>query len=326
MSKNKQFLFIVQKQDSQRLRLDQYLSNEMVDFSRSQIQKLIKSDLVTVDQTVINDISFKLKDNQSIAVSVPEPKKLDILAQDIPLDILYEDKDLIVINKPAHLVVHPAPGHDDNTLVNALLAHCGDTLSGIGGEMRPGIVHRLDKETSGVMVIAKNDKAHQGLSEQFSVHSIGRAYYALVWGVPSPLKGTIESFIGRHPKDRKKMAPVKRGGRKAVTHYHLIKSFYSAISLIDCQLETGRTHQIRVHMTSLGHNIVGDKIYGKTKKNLLQKLPPCVIRQLDTNNRQLLHAYLLEFIHPIANKKLKFKTNIPEEISLIIRDLEGETL
>jgi len=234
------------------------------------------------------------------------------IAQDIPLDIIYEDQDVIVINKAAGMVVHPAPGNYEQTLVNALLAHCEGSLSGISGVKRPGIVHRLDKGTSGLLVAAKHDKAHQGLSAQFAKRDLKRHYYALIWGVLNPQEGLIEGNIGRSPHNRQKMALLKHGGKEARTHYKTIKIFGRIASLLECQLETGRTHQIRVHLASQGHGIICDPQYGRTPKGLMN-----IIKALyDINGestRPFLHAYCLNFIHPVTQQEMKFKCEMPKD-------------
>ena len=252
-----------------------------------------------------------------IKSSIPEP-------ENIALEILYEDSDLIVIDKPAGLVVHPAPGNASGTLVNALLSHCGDSLSGIGGVKRPGIVHRLDKQTSGLMVAAKNDKAHINLSEQFSSRTIERAYQAVVWGVPRPRFGQIDGNIGRNRNNRKKMAVLPNGGKKAITRYTVLKRFGEFASLVECNLKTGRTHQIRVHMAEIGHPVIGDSAYGggisRARRAPLDDQTCNHIRQLD---RQALHAFKLGFRHPKSTKLIRYQSNLPIEIKLLISLLEG---
>ena len=235
------------------------------------------------------------------------------------LDIHYEDEDLIVVDKPAGLVVHPAPGNPDKTLVNALVAHCGASLSGIGGVRRPGIVHRLDKDTSGLLVVAKNDSAHAGLSSLFATHNLERAYLALVWGSPAPAAGTIDGNIGRSPKNRKKMAIVTRGGRVARTHYkvreHLANNFWS---LVECRLETGRTHQIRVHLAARGHTVVGDPLYGGRRRASANALPPRAASALEGWQRQALHAYRLAFKHPLSAAYLEFTSEPPTDMQHLL--------
>jgi 23S rRNA pseudouridine1911/1915/1917 synthase len=244
-------------------RLDRWLADNLEDMSRSRLQALISDGMVAhADGKPVSDGSAKTRAGQVFRVSIPPPVPALPTAQNIPLEILFEDEHLIVLDKPVGLVVHPAPGHPDGTLVNALLYHCADSLSGIGGVTRPGIVHRLDKDTSGIMVCAKSDVAHRGLVEQFQVHSIERAYFAVVWGCPEPRHGEIDSLIGRDPKNRKRMAVVQKLGKAARTAFDVIRPIGSVASLVDCQLFTGRTHQIRVHMSSIGHPLIGDPFTG----------------------------------------------------------------
>ena len=238
----------------------------------------------------------------------------------IPLDVVFEDDHLIVVDKPAKMVVHPAAGHVNDTLVNALLYHCRNSLSGIGGVTRPGIVHRLDKDTSGLLVAAKDNATHQGLTEQFANHSIERSYLAMVWGQPLNRTGTIEGQIGRSPRNRKKMALLRRGGKFARTHYWVIESVDNLISLVECRLETGRTHQIRVHMTSIGHSIVGDPLYGG-KRNLPATAPQVIRDELSDVSGQVLHAKSLGFIHPKTHKKLSFSSDRLGKIARIFKNM-----
>lgn len=244
-------------------RIDRYLSDELEDRSRSYIQKIMKEGYVKVNQKPVKS-NYRLSFGDSVEVTLPEAKEPDIVPENIPLDILYEDQDIIMINKPKQMVVHPAPGHYSGTLVNALMYHCGDELSGINGCMRPGIVHRIDMDTTGSLVVCKNDKAHQSLSEQLKVHSIRRIYVAIVHGNIKEDSGTVNAPIGRHPTDRKKMSTHCKNGRDAVTHYKVLERF-GDYTYIQCELETGRTHQIRVHMASIGHPLVGDEVYGPKK-------------------------------------------------------------
>ena len=244
-------------------RIDRYLSDKLEDRSRSYIQKIMKEGYVKVNQKPVKS-NYRLSFGDSVEVTLPEAKEPDIVPENIPLDILYEDQDIIMINKPKQMVVHPAPGHYSGTLVNALMYHCGDELSGINGCMRPGIVHRIDMDTTGSLVVCKNDKAHQSLSEQLKVHSIRRIYVAIVHGNIKEDSGTVNAPIGRHPTDRKKMSTHCKNGRDAVTHYKVLERF-GDYTYIQCELETGRTHQIRVHMASIGHPLVGDEVYGPKK-------------------------------------------------------------
>ena len=253
-------------------------------------------------------------------IVLPPPVEAVPQAQKIPLDIVYEDDDVLVLNKPAGMVVHPAAGNHEGTLVNALLAHCRESLSGIGGVIRPGIVHRLDKETSGLMVVAKNDAAHNGLSAQFAVHSLERSYLALVWGMLSPSSGIVENQIGRSPVNRKKMAVVESGGKRAETHYQMLDTYAGgAVSLIKCTLKTGRTHQVRVHMTSLGHPLLGDKTYGKTPKRALHSE---MLKQAAEYPRQALHSYRMSFEHPVTHKTMRFEIPLPADMQSVIDSLK----
>jgi 23S rRNA pseudouridine1911/1915/1917 synthase len=304
-------------------RLDKWLSSRLPDLSRTRIKGLIEDGLVSLAGSTITDSSLRVKPGQLITLGLPPDAPAIPEPQDIALTVRYEDEDLIVIDKPAGLVVHPAPGSPDSTLVNALLAHCGDTLSGIGGVRRPGIVHRLDKDTSGLIVAAKNDRAHHSLAAQFEAHTIERAYRALVWGTPCPPNGEITGNIGRSGQDRKKMAIVKSGGKPALTRYRLLKSFLGgAVSLVECRLATGRTHQIRVHMTSIGHPLVGDQTYGRSRAARLKAASAGSRDALAAFPRQALHAYLLGFSHPTSGYMLKFESDLPNDINALIAILE----
>lgn len=304
-------------------RLDRWLAAQDLALSRSRIQALIASgNLCDGDGDEITDASRKVRAGDIYVLHVPPPEPAIPEPENIPLDIIYEDDDLIVIDKPVGLVVHPAPGHPRGTLVNALLHHCRGSLSGIGGVTRPGIVHRLDKDTSGVMVCAKSDIAHRGLVEQFQVHSIERAYHAIVWGVPSPAKGRLETQIGRDPKDRKRMAVLKGGGKTAITEYVRLRNIRDVVSLMDCRLFTGRTHQIRVHMLSIGHPLVGDPVYKGRSTSKFTKDP--VIRQaLATYNYQALQAHTLGFVHPRTGEEKRFDTGLSKDLTQLIDTLES---
>lgn len=298
-------------------RFDRWLSRQLPDMSRTRLKVLIEAGAALVDGVALTDASAKVKAGMQVSLTIPDSAAPTPIAQEIPLNILYEDQDLIVLNKQAGLVVHPAPGSPDQTLVNALLQHCGEALSGIGGVKRPGIVHRLDKDTSGVMVVAKNDLAHHGLAEQFEAHSIDRAYLALVWGCPTPLSGEINGSIGRSPTNRKKMAVVGRGGKTALTRYKVLKRLLGgAVSLVECRLATGRTHQIRVHMTSIGHPLVGDSVYGGGAKSTRTKtIPPDAKARLSEFHRQALHATILGFSHPRTGEHLRFEQPLPNDLA-----------
>ena len=313
-------------------RLDKFLADMLEDFSRTRLKALIDESRVRLADTPAEmlpiDPSGKVVEGQVYVVDVPPPTAATPLAQSIPLNIVYEDDDVIVIDKPAGMVVHPAPGSPDGTLVNALLGHARDTggggLSGIGGVERPGIVHRLDKGTSGLMVVAKNDIAHRTLSEQFSERSIERAYYALVWGVPKPSQGEISGNIGRSPSNRKKMAVVKHGGKVALTRFKLVESYAGAASLVECRLATGRTHQIRVHMATLGHPVIGDPVYGGGGKGKRKGLSDQAAAQIDNLDHQALHAYLLGF--KLNNSKIYYNFNsiLPNDINELKETLKKE--
>lgn len=304
-------------------RLDKWLAARLPDLSRTRVKSLIEGGCVTSGGSTIADPSQRVKPGQAFTVAIPPDAPAEPEPQDIPLAVIYEDDDLIVIDKPAGLVVHPAPGNPDETLVNALLAHCGSSLSGIGGVRRPGIVHRIDKDTSGLLVAAKNDAAHHGLSRQFAEHSLERAYRAVVWGRPSPTEGEIEGNIGRCPTDRKRMAIVRGGGKPALTRYRVLASYASgAVSLVECRLATGRTHQIRVHMTALGHPLVGDPVYGRVGAKRTGTLPVEARRVLVSFPRQALHACLLGFLHPTKGGRMRFESVIPFDISSLLKFLE----
>lgn len=289
-------------------RIDKVLSEKLDDLTRSAIAKLIADENVTVNGKCASK-NYKCKAGDSISVFIPDAKPLETTAEDIPLDIVYEDDDLLVVNKPKGMVVHPAAGNYEGTLVNALLYHCGDSLSGINGVIRPGIVHRIDKDTSGLLMVAKNDMAHLSLANQIKEHSFHRAYQAIVYGNIKDDTGTINQPIGRNPKDRKKMAVTDRNSKNAATHYEVINRF-GDFTHIRCVLETGRTHQIRVHMAYTGHPIAGDAVYGPKK----------VITSL---NGQCLHAGEIGFVHPRTNEYMEFKTDLPDYFKSFLNKLAG---
>lgn len=289
------------------VRLDKFLSQYLEGYSRSFLQKLIKEDKVTVNNGACK-ASYRLTPGEHLQIHIPEPEQISIEPEDIPLDILYEDGDIIVVNKPKRMVVHPAPGHYSGTLVNALMYHCRDSLSGINGVMRPGIVHRIDQDTTGVLVVCKNDTAHQSLAEQLKEHSITREYHAIVHGHLKASEGTVEGSIGRHPVDRKKMAMNVRNGKPAVTHYQVIDELNHQYTYISCRLETGRTHQIRVHMASLGHPILGDNLYGPSK---------CPFKL----QGQTLHAKILGFVHPTTGEYMEFEAPLPDYFEKLLQKL-----
>lgn len=309
-------------------RLDKYLSERLPEFSRSRIQTLIQQGYITQQGKAITDASNKVKPGEKFHIVIPQAEPSHMVAQDIALDIIYEDEDLIVINKPAGLTVHPAPGNRDGTLVNALLAHCGDSLSGIGGVERPGIVHRIDKDTTGLLVVAKNDAAHNALSEQLATRTLKRTYRALCWGRPTPVNGTITGNIGRSISNRQKMAVVKKGGKPAATHYKTLQDM-GIVSLMECNLETGRTHQIRVHFLHIGHPLVGDETYGASTESRLRANSMKQLRQpakdtLLSFKRQALHAHRLAFIHPRTKLMLEFTAPLPDDMQKLIAALQEQ--
>ncbi|MBM3554296.1 MAG: RluA family pseudouridine synthase [Alphaproteobacteria bacterium] len=308
-------------EDEAGFRLDKVLATRLPELSRARIQALIaRGCLVDGRGAMVGEASRRVKPGEVYALTIPPPEPATPVGQAIPLAVVHEDDQVIVIDKPAGLVVHPAPGNPDRTLVNALIAHCGASLSGIGGERRPGIVHRIDKDTSGLMVIAKTDAAHAALATQFAAHTIERRYLALVWGEPVPSSGRIAGAIGRDPKDRKRMALRRIGGKPAATRYRVIATRPDkAISLVECVLETGRTHQIRVHLTSLGHPLVGDRIYGRGRQAGHRSDP--ALAAAAAFPRQALHATSLGFRHPKSGKTLRFQSKLSNDINILTRDL-----
>ena len=306
-----------------RKRLDRTLADHISTLSRTRLKTLIQAGLVEIDAKPITDPAYRLSAAEKITVTVPPSEAASPIPQTMPLTVVYEDDDLIVIDKPAGLVVHPGPGNPDRTLVNALLAHCGNSLSGIGGVRRPGIVHRLDKGTSGLLVAAKNDAAHEHLSILFRKHRIERAYKAIVFGIPSPPRGSITGNIGRNLGNRKKMAVVARGGKTAQTKYCLQQVFdHGAASLVICRLTTGRTHQIRVHMASIGHPVLSDPLYGN-RRATLARVSPDVRDHVRALPRQALHAYRLGFSHPATGATMTFNSNLPYDMYSLIEGLNG---
>ena len=287
-------------------RIDKYLSEACCGLTRSYLQKLLKSQLVEVDGKAVKN-SYRVSAGETVELEVPEAVEPEIEAEPIPLDILYEDKDIILINKPKGMVVHPAAGHYSQTLVNGLMYHCRGELSGINGVMRPGIVHRIDMDTTGVLIVCKNDFAHNSIAEQLKVHSITRKYYAIVHGVMGEDEGTVDAPIGRHPVDRKKMSINYKNGKHAVTHYRVLERF-KQFTYVECQLETGRTHQIRVHMASLNHPLLGDSVYGPSK---------CPFKL----QGQTLHAGVLGIIHPRTGEYMEFSAPLPEYFENLLEKL-----
>ncbi|SEH46087.1 23S rRNA pseudouridine1911/1915/1917 synthase [Ruminococcus flavefaciens] len=286
-------------------RIDKYISDNIAELTRSAAQGLIEKGMVTSGGKAVSK-NMKLKGGEEIVVEIPEPEPMDAVPEDIPLDIVYEDDDLLVVNKPKGMVVHPAHGNYTGTLVNALLHHCGDSLSGINGVIRPGIVHRIDKNTSGLLIVAKNDASHLKLAEQIKVHSFTREYEAVACGYFKETEGTVDAPIGRHKTDRKKMCVTTENSRNAVTHYSVIKQ-YSGYAHVRLRLETGRTHQIRVHLSYIGHPVLGDDVYGKPYKGL---------------EGQCLHARKIGFIHPSTGEYMEFQSELPEYFTAVLRKLE----
>lgn len=303
------------------IRLDRWLTDNVPDMSRNRVQALIAEGRLTGPLGVVDDASKKVQAGEQYHLTIPPPVPATPSPEDIPLTVLFEDDHLIVIDKPPGLVVHPAPGHATGTLVHALLHHCKGSLSGIGGVTRPGIVHRLDKDTSGVMVCAKSDVAHRGLVEQFQVHSIDRAYMAVVWGMPSPPKGRIETRIGRDPHNRKRMAVVKSGGKEAITDYKVIRPVGSIGALVDCHLFTGRTHQIRVHMLSIGNSLIGDPLYLPRSRSRKMR-EPVIQERVSVYKYQALQAYRLGFEHPISGQEMNFEIGLSKDIEQLISSLD----
>jgi 23S rRNA pseudouridine1911/1915/1917 synthase len=308
--------------DEAGLRIDRVLAAHLAQFSRSRLKALIVAGHVTIAGRTIRDPAATVKSGDLVKVTLPPPEPAVPQGEEIPLNIVYEDDAIIVIDKPKDLVVHPAAGHASGTLVNALIAHCGNSLSGIGGVKRPGIVHRLDKDTTGLMVVAKTDKAHRALAKQFAEKGEGplsRGYLAFVWGAPAKPKGTIDASLGRHPHARDKQA-IRAGGRSAVTHWRVLERFTPpgaktpVASLVACTLETGRTHQIRVHLAHLGHPILGDATYGTGFRTKASLLAPKAREALSTLERQALHAYLLTIEHPETGKVLEFQSELPGDL------------
>jgi 23S rRNA pseudouridine1911/1915/1917 synthase len=301
-------------------RLDKFLASRLPELSRARLQDLIEAGEVRRDDAVITEGSSRVKPGQSYAVHLPEPRPATPQGEARPLDVVFEDEHLLVLDKPAGLVVHPAPGHAQGTLVNALLAHCTGSLSGIGGVLRPGIVHRLDKDVSGLLVVAKHDRAHVGLAAQFSVHRIERAYQAIVWGVPPRPSGSVDRPIGRHPKDRKRMA-VLESGKRALTHYRLVEAFGTLAARLDVALATGRTHQIRVHLAALGLGIIGDPVYRPRRR---PQIGPALQRHLNSFDRIALHAYRLGFEHPVTGERRSFERPPPPSFDRLGEQLRAE--
>jgi 23S rRNA pseudouridine1911/1915/1917 synthase len=326
-----QRLAVIVAGDEGSTRLDRVLAVRLAELSRSRLKALILAGRVIVKNTPVRDPAYHVAAGDTITIDVPEPTAAEPAPEDIALDIVYEDDDIIVIDKPRGLVVHPAAGHETGTLVNALIAHCGASLSGIGGVKRPGIVHRLDKDTTGLMVVAKNDRAHQSLTAQFADHgrtgAMRRGYMAFAWGTPNRQRGTIDAPIDRHPFAREKMT-VRDGGREAITHWEIVESFNGrdgkpVAALLACQLETGRTHQIRVHLAHIGHPLMGDAVYGPHFKTKASHLGPQSQAALAALDRQALHAYLLALEHPKTGAILEWMSDLPEDLRLLREGLRA---
>ena len=300
---------ITLKSDISGVRIDKFISDNLENQSRSYVQKLIEDGLVTLNEKPVK-AKYKVKIGDEFNIVIPEAEELDIVAEDIPLDIIYEDNDILVVNKPKGMVVHPAPGHYTGTLVNAIMYHCKDNLSGINGVLRPGIVHRIDMNTTGSLLVCKSDKAHQIMADKFKVHDLTRKYHCIVHGNIKEDEGVINAPIGRHPIDRKKMSTKCKNGRNAITHYKVLKRFGN-YTYVECQLETGRTHQIRVHMASIGHPVLGDDVYGPSK---------CPFK-LDG---QTLHAKILGIEHPITGEYMEFDAPLPEYFEKLLKKLENK--
>ncbi|MYZ49898.1 RluA family pseudouridine synthase [Propylenella binzhouense] len=312
-------------------RLDAFLAHRAGEVSRSRLKALVKGGSVAIGGRTVIDPNYRVNSGETVGLRMPEPEDADPTPEPIPLEILYEDNDLVVIDKPAGLVVHPGPGNWSGTLVNALLHHCGSSLSGIGGVRRPGIVHRLDKDTSGLLVVAKNDATHRALAEQFADHGregpLEREYLALVWGVPARRTGTIETALDRDPRNRQKQAVVRSGGRRAITHYAVEEVFGGGVaSLVRCALETGRTHQIRVHLAHIGHPLVGDLVYGSGFLTKAESLPGGIASAVKAFRRQALHAARLAFRHPTTGAELEFESPPPADMAALLDQFRGMTI
>ena len=317
---------LIVKEGDKNLRVDVFINKKENNISRTRIKNLILKKKLKLNNKILIDPSKKISSGDILNLTIPEPKKASLKPYDYKLDIIYEDEDLIVLNKPAGIVMHPGAGNFDNTIVNALINYDKNSLSNIGDELRPGIVHRIDKNTSGLVVIAKNNLTHENLSNQFSKHSITRIYQLLIWGKIRPSKGRIETLITRSSKNRQMMEVSNTKGKKAITNYKTIEIFENkntpTLSLLECNLETGRTHQIRVHMTYLGNNIVGDDKYKKKFKKI-KNINPLLEKNLNDLNRQFLHAKTIGFIHPRKNKKMVFNSILPQELEIILKMLRN---
>ncbi len=317
---------LIVKDEDKNLRVDVFINKKQTDLSRTRVKNLILNQKLKINQTIIDDPSKKIYANDSLELIIPKPKKASLEPYEFELEIIYEDEDLIVLNKPAGIVMHPGAGNFNNTIVNALMNYDKNSLSNIGDELRPGIVHRIDKNTSGLIVIAKTNQAHEHLSNQFSKHSIIRAYQLLIWGKVRPSKGIVETLITRSSKNRQMMEVSITKGKKAVTKYRTLETFENqntpTLSLLECKLETGRTHQIRVHMNYLGNSIVGDDKYKKKFKKF-KNINKLLEKNLNNLKRQFLHAKTLGFIHPKKNKEMLFNSILPQELEIILKMLKN---
>ena len=317
---------LIVKEDAKNLRVDVFINKKEDEISRTRAKNLILNKRLKLNNKIITDPSKKISTGDILELTIPEPKKASLKPYDYKLDITYEDDDLIVLNKPAGIIMHPGAGNFNNTIVNALINHDKNSLSNIGDELRPGIVHRIDKNTSGLVVIAKNNQAHENLSIQFRKHTITRIYQLLIWGKVRPSKGKIESLITRSSKNRQMMEVSNIKGKKAITNYKTIEVFENnntpTLSLLECKLETGRTHQIRVHMNYLGNSIVGDDKYKKKIKKI-KNIDPLLEKKLMNLNRQFLHAKIIGFIHPKKNKEMIFNSILPQELEIVLKMLRN---
>lgn len=302
-------------------RLDRWVARQTPTMSRSKVQGLIAEGHLSIDGRLVDNSAHRVRPGETIRLEIPPPVAAEPEAQRIALDIVFEDDHLIVVNKPPGMVVHPAPGNPDRTLVNALLAHCGGSLKGIGGVARPGIVHRIDKETSGLLVAAKTEAAHAGLSAQLAAHTMRRVYDAIVWGCPRPARGVVTGAIGRSTRDRKKMAVVRSGGKPAETHYQTVAAFGTIAAHLECRLATGRTHQIRVHLSSLGHGLVGDPTYGAAPARVIALLSATAATFVKSFPRQALHARSLGFVHPVTGREHHFTHDMPPDMASLVNNL-----
>ncbi len=322
----KNIINIIVKDEENGSRIDTFISKKEKELSRTRIKKLIIDKNLKLNNLIVINPSQKIVTGDKINLVIPEPKKASLKPYDFKIDIVYEDDDLLVLNKPAGIIMHPGAGNYDNTIVNALVNHCGKSLSNIGGELRPGIVHRIDKDTSGLIVIAKNNFTHENLSNQFNKHSIERVYELMVWGKLRPQYGKIETLITRSSKNRQLMEVGIIKGKKAITNYRTLKVFENdktpTLSLVECKLETGRTHQIRVHMSYKGNNILGDKKYKKKYKKL-KNIDQALEKLIYNLNRQFLHAKIIGFVHPKSGKKLRFNSILPDDLKNILKNLRN---